>query len=182
MTIDMSKICSVDSCNNAQFVRGMCRAHYLRWYRHGSTDRKHRATPCAVFDCQNMQAVKGLCKAHHARMVRRGSAELHPKFGVGETPEARFWSKAAVTANPDRCWIWQRTVRRDGYGKVWFSDHHHAAHRLAFFFTHRRHPDAGLFVLHSCDNKLCINPSHLREGTHEDNMRDVVLRQRRKQK
>jgi len=38
-------------------------------------------------------------------------------------------------------------------------------------------PD-GLTIRHKCDNKLCINPSHLEIGTHKDNMKDKVDRNR----
>lgn len=30
----------------------------------------------------------------------------------------------------------------------------------------------GAFILHDCDVKACVNPRHLRTGTHADNMRD----------
>lgn len=36
----------------------------------------------------------------------------------------------------------------------------------------------GLFVLHSCDNKKCINPEHLRLGTQKENMEDMYSRDR----
>lgn len=36
----------------------------------------------------------------------------------------------------------------------------------------------GLYVLHSCDNPLCINPEHLSVGTAKDNSRDMVTRNR----
>lgn len=30
-----SRICSIENCSNTHLARGWCRAHYLRWFRHG---------------------------------------------------------------------------------------------------------------------------------------------------
>lgn len=65
---------------------------------------------------------------------------------------------------------------RSGYahsGSVW-------THRKAYCEANGVSLDSikGLHVLHSCDNPRCINPEHLRLGTHQDNMDDRRIRQR----
>lgn len=52
-----------------------------------------------------------------------------------------------------------------------------SAHRYTYQKTYGKIP-MGKMVLHSCDNASCINPGHLRLGTHKDNMRDVAQRER----
>ena len=38
----------------------------------------------------------------------------------------------------------------------------------------------GLYVLHQCDNELCINPEHLFLGTLKDNTQDMMKKGRHK--
>jgi hypothetical protein len=51
------------------------------------------------------------------------------------------------------------------------------AHRLAWAYEHDEDPGDSL-ILHSCDNPPCVNPEHLRPGTHADNSADKVSRGR----
>jgi hypothetical protein len=36
----------------------------------------------------------------------------------------------------------------------------------------------GMMVMHLCDNRMCINPEHLRLGTYYDNMKDMYDKKR----
>lgn len=92
----------------------------------------------------------------------------------------RFWKKVAI-AGPSDCWPWQSYVAPHGYGRICLSSRPRSrcvrAHRLAYFFHYGVEPGE-LCVLHSCDNRRCCNPAHLRLGTPADNARDRSLRNR----
>jgi predicted XRE-type DNA-binding protein len=51
------------------------------------------------------------------------------------------------------------------------------AHRAMFAMVYGDVP-VGYEVMHSCDNRACVNPKHLSSGTHAQNMRDMVARGR----
>lgn len=74
------------------------------------------------------------------------------------------------------CLIWSACVGSDGYGHVRYNGKVSAAHRVSFEMSRGREPRG--HILHSCDNPLCINPKHLSEGSHAENMRQCVQRGR----
>jgi len=92
------------------------------------------------------------------------------------TTEERFWAKVNKT---DGCWVW--TGRKDGggYGKLKIQNKECGAHRCSWEIHHGSIPD-NLYVLHTCDNPLCVNIGHLFLGTHTDNMRDCIAKGRAK--
>ena len=72
------------------------------------------------------------------------------------------------------CLEWQGYVRPNGYGMVGTPvEGARYAHRVAWLLVNGEIPE-GQFVLHRCDNRRCIEPSHLFLGTHTDNMRDMA--------
>ena len=85
----------------------------------------------------------------------------------------RFWSKVDIRG-PDECWLWQGARHPDGYGRVGGQQ----AHRVALSLDLGRPIREGMCVLHSCDNRPCVNPMHLREGTNAENVQDRVRRNR----
>lgn len=75
------------------------------------------------------------------------------------------------------CWLWTVATLRSGYGCFTAGKRRMTAHRAAFLAWKGPIPE-GMFVLHSCDQPSCINPQHLRLGTHADNTSDKNARNR----
>lgn len=65
----------------------------------------------------------------------------------------------------------------NGYGQIHSSGKTVYAHRVAYELQHGPIPD-GMFILHKCDNRKCVNHEHLFLGTFDDNMNDMVSKQR----
>ena len=93
---------------------------------------------------------------------------------------ARFWSKVNIPKNENHCWEWQGATLPFGHGvfRVPGEQRNKRAHSHALeLATGNEVPDE-LHVLHSCDNPPCVNPSHLRVGTDQDNVDDMFRRRR----
>lgn len=68
----------------------------------------------------------------------------------------------------------------DGYGVKKRHGRAVRAHRLAFCDARNLSIEdiEGFVVMHDCDNRLCVNPDHLKLGTHADNCQDKVSKGR----
>lgn len=79
------------------------------------------------------------------------------------------------------CWLWTAALTQGGYGSVYdlAQSRWRTAHRAAYETFVSAIPD-GMDILHSCDVPCCINPDHLRPGTHAENMADSSRKGRMK--
>lgn len=75
------------------------------------------------------------------------------------------------------CWLWAASCFADGYGAVRFQGKTSRAHRASYMISCGE-IEQGAVVLHKCDNPICVNPDHLRIGTHADNVADRVAKGR----
>lgn len=100
---------------------------------------------------------------------------MTPKPIVRETFDL-WWS----LNNETGCHEWTRSLSAQGYGQLNIG---HGKLGLAHRFAWERANGQianGLHVLHRCDNRKCVNVSHLFLGTNLDNIRDMHAKGRAK--
>lgn len=90
----------------------------------------------------------------------------------------RFWEKVNTSGS---CWIWTSATWGSGYGFFWTGGKLRSqfAHRISWELANAKEIPEGLCVMHSCDNKLCVNPAHLSLGTNKENTEDSMRKGRR---
>lgn len=91
----------------------------------------------------------------------------------------RFWSHVLQTPE---CWLWLGPISK-GYGLLKIgslrdgSRRNIRAHVLSWERRNGKVPE-GMFVLHKCDVRHCVRPSHLFLGTADDNSKDMMTKGR----
>lgn len=100
--------------------------------------------------------------------------------------EQDFWFKVDMLSGPvpahcpelGNCWIWTGSGRSGEYGNVGIEGRTYLAHRLSWQLVYGSIPMGKPYILHRCDNPLCVRPDHLFAGTSRENTQDMLCKNR----
>ena len=133
---------------------------------------------CSVEGCGKPVYVAGMCSPHYNRKRTTGTTDDGPR--ARKPLSERLW-KYVTKRGPDECWNWFGKSMIRGYGLLGIGgrkDGKMLAHRVSWILANGPIPEGGpephgYVVMHTCDNRLCCNPAHLRLGTQYDNIEDM---------
>jgi hypothetical protein len=148
-----------------------------------SGQSRNRHVTCTCLTCGTTFEIKASAQARGEGLYCSGTCYRATITGVERVPLAeRFWSKVDKNGPvPEHCpelgpcWVWTGHIRKDGYGAINIDGVSELTHRVSYLLNIG---PLTLWALHKCDNRPCVRPDHLFEGTHDDNMADMQTKGR----
>ena len=74
-----------------------------------------------------------------------------------------------IAKNANDCWEWKGGVTKSGYALFDYKNRGHLLHRTIFMLF-KEDLLSGMEIDHICNNRLCSNPNHLEQVTHQVNV------------
>lgn len=124
---------------------------------------------CSVDGCGKPHASNGFCPAY-AYKFRKYGDPLAGKTKAGNGAALRWMDENKTYCGND-CLEWPFALGKGGYGNVWDGRNYTNAHRLMCAMAYGE-PEGEMQAAHSCGNRSCVNPQHLRWATQIENDND----------
>lgn len=177
--------CDIEWCDRPHSGHGYCAVHRERLRTTGTPysrkEQKAMDPPtCSVAGCGERESTRTYCRRHYQNLLRSGDPLAYWELPVEGKMRRVGWTEVPVRPDLTPCWEWQGLRTESGYGIFNASGdgyRHARAHRVMYELTYGALAASDV-VRHDCDNPPCVNPSHLRNGTHWQNSDDMVARQR----
>lgn len=178
MMADSKRICSAEGCDKHVVGRGVCRKHYGRLLRTGTTDlieRQRKYHRCAVDGCDGDPnkpgTALGYCQAHYYRFKRHGD----PLAGAARPGERLQWLREHANFSGVDCLIFPYRSANDR-GRATLDGQQMNASRAMCWLAHGEPPTAEHYACQNCrgGDDGCVNPRHLRWDTPAANQADRI--------
>ena len=130
--------------------------------------------------CAQMERMPGPQPRNHQTIDQKTYRIYHKIQPGNPSKEERFWNKVSGRNTPNQCWIWTGSMSQ-GYGTIRWDGLVQKSHRIAYILHYGAIPEH-CQICHHCDNRSCCNPLHLFAGTKDDNLRDMIQKDRHARK
>jgi len=132
---------------------------------------------CKIVGCFRPMIAKGFCDNHWRRQRLYGDP-FAGQTGYDEIPN--FFARLLSSSPSDECIIWPFAIdTTNGYGTIGPKKYGTKyAHIYVCEKVHGPKPTSRSIVCHApiiCNQKACVNPSHIRWGTRRENALDMFL-------